>query len=512
MATIIDTAAQAAAAAEAAKEKALASKEKALAAKEKAAAALEKLKGMKPPKLKPPKGLGGMLVIMLGQMIKQSGFFEKAIDLLIKKLTKQCPKDIHTLKQIIKKKNRIQEGLTVVNNTLNVAQNIGTSLTKLIGIIEGAILAIDLATKVLPSSVPPGVGIPVGGITSVGQFLNKLKDEIKGKTVTVAGLTTGLGIINHIVQIMITKLEQLDSYLESCLIEQEQNGVLSKEDLDDLAKELTQTSFDSSNFQTNKDEGKELLNSLDPSSNDPFFYKTFRLTLQNDPDNMGLMLSRRGVVAVSAEQNMTLKGDYSFSSSTEILIKEMKFRIDQIMNPPPTFLDPKDIPVVIPSFPEVPEIEIPPEPYDEYKKGVYWKYNNHPSVFYDRPEGWRAEGLEETVDFGSELDYKVHRGMHGFPSDFSQIEQRGPKPGYDPDAGSSTPLGDTKKYYSSRQGQDLSDIALKNDVTVSTLESLNPVGLNPNKNQKDGDSSSFYKNPRKANKKKPDKGSNIRYK
>ena len=306
---------------------------------------------------------------------------------------------------------------------------------------------------------------------------------------------------------MIAKLEELDAYIELCLLTQNQQGVLTQENLDSISKELTQNAIDSSNFQTNKDQGEKLLESLSPATQDPLYYKTFKLTLQNDPDNT-LMLARRRVIATSAESNITLRGDFSYSSSTEILVKEMQFRIDQFLSPPPEYLAPEDIPVIpdIIEIPEEEEIQLPEEPYTEYKKGEYWKYSNHPSVFYTGPNN-------ETIEFADAMEFKIHRSARGFPMDFSQIEPRGDKPGYTPSTTttSTTSSSNVKKYYSSRQSQDLSDIALATNVTVSTLESLNPTGLNPNKNQKDGNKDSFYKNPRKANKRKPDKGSQIRY-
>ena len=59
-----------------------------------------------------------------------------------------------------------------------------------------------------------------------------------------------------------------------------------------------------------------------------------------------------------------------------------------------------------------------------------------------------------------------------------------------------------KKYYTSKQSQDLIDIANKTGVSLSTIEQLNSSELIVG---------SFYKNDRKARKRKPKRGSKIRY-
>ena len=80
---------------------------------------------------------------------------------------------------------------------------------------------------------------------------------------------------------------------------------------------------------------------LNPNSNNPLFYKDFKLTIEYDPNNTFSFASRR-VKGYKSDGNITLynlddgddeddDADYSFAASPEVLVKEIKYKIDQYL-------------------------------------------------------------------------------------------------------------------------------------------------------------------------------------
>jgi len=108
-----------------------------------------------------------------------------------------------------------------------------------------------------------------------------------------------------------------------------------------IQQSLAVTSPNSSNSNTNNATNQALLDSLDPNSNNPLFYRGFRLVIEFDPNNTFSFPARR-VRAYSDTEGVTLysvppdqgsgeintSSTYSFSTSVEVLIEEVKFNID----------------------------------------------------------------------------------------------------------------------------------------------------------------------------------------
>ena len=132
------------------------------------------------------------------------------------------------------------------------------------------------------------------------------------------------------------------------------------------ASELTDIS---NNPQVNQALDAALLAQLQPDSLDPYIYKDFILTIEDDPNNKFSFASRRvkakgiggkGSFGKNLEQVILynsyasssidpqtgrtiipfeLTGSYSYSATTQVLVNEAQLIIDQFLNPPPL---PKD--------------------------------------------------------------------------------------------------------------------------------------------------------------------------
>ena len=83
--------------------------------------------------------------------------------------------------------------------------------------------------------------------------------------------------------------------------------------------------------QVNLVGGQALEDSLAPNSNNPLVYKDFQFVLDNDKENK-LSFPRRRIVATRITDGVQIVGDYSFSASTQILVDEVKFKVDKYLS------------------------------------------------------------------------------------------------------------------------------------------------------------------------------------
>ena len=65
-------------------------------------------------------------------------------------------------------------------------------------------------------------------------------------------------------------------------IEGLENGDITEDEFTEILTELNTTSTDSSSEEEDKAKGEDLLAKLQPNSNDPFFYRGFKLEIQQN--------------------------------------------------------------------------------------------------------------------------------------------------------------------------------------------------------------------------------------
>lgn len=255
--------------------------------------------------------------------------FELAVDPLIERLQQSCPPKVE-LEIIIRQKNSIATALTQTQIALNTMVQTGQTVTGIINVTDIALRVIK--NLPLPTSVPPGIGIPISIINRFTDTLIKLSDLIKTNRGIVASITPAVQSLNGDIQTILGKLTQLDTLLAGCLEEQTAN--LTEEEKEDYFTSLginLNTLDTTSDPQVNLVGGQALEDSLAPNSNDPLIYKGFKLIIDNDKENK-LSFPRRRIVATRITNGVQIVGDYSFSSSTQILVDEVKFQIDKYLN------------------------------------------------------------------------------------------------------------------------------------------------------------------------------------
>ena len=296
-------------------------------------------------------GLGKILLKLLKMAIKSSLKAEASLDILIEQVSQACPSE-EKIEQFIVKKNRINNSLTIIQKLITTTDFTTKTANKIISVLDKIIKLV----KALPIPTSP-IPIPINVITIASDSLDTAKNIIEsGKGVTLGGVEI-IAIINKFLQQVQDKLNQVELLLQGC-IEQ-----LPEEKQQELQTLLNTTSTDSSNPVDDKLKGEDLLSKLQPNSNDPLLYRGFRLQIEQNPNNPLETIPQRRVVGIQVETGiLTVATDYSFASTTEVLVNEAKFLIDKWYISQETVTSNIDLSTIKiledePIIPEIPEID-----------------------------------------------------------------------------------------------------------------------------------------------------------
>ena len=268
----------------------------------------------------------------------------------------------------------VREYLPILENTVKFASILKSAIIATKGILTslgktGQTLnitgtAINAATNTItslpiPTSVPPGVGLPLNVITQLSQNLDRLSDQSKkiegaGELIneTAPDINDKLDTTNDtliIILDVVTILLDIIIFIDYIA----RSGQSSLDDLRNLiGNDINNTleeSGNSSNEGENVDDQLDLLSRLDPNSTNPLFYKGFRLTLQYQLGEGELTQTR--VLGVNPSNGVSLATDLSYTTSPEVLVQEIQFKID---NYDLIFINDPNIPV----FDQIDNIDI----------------------------------------------------------------------------------------------------------------------------------------------------------
>jgi hypothetical protein len=274
-----------------------------------------------------PPGLGGLVISIVKQIIVNLNLQEKAIQKIIEELQDSCPAS-EKLQELIDFKNKVKDALTKVNDTISSVKQVGTTLDTILTVLDTIVTV--LRNLPLPTAVPPGVGIPLN-------VVNKFRDSIdvadkfidQGKAIT-DGIVGAIGGIQGIVQGLIENLDLLDQAIAFCASKIALEQSTTPEEAQEIMSEFlgnikslntTSQSSDTSNTNTPLEE-----------ITFPVIYREFSIIIENAPLTDVLQnIPRRRAVATQISTNVKIVGDYSFSSSAQVLIDTMKFAIDNYL-------------------------------------------------------------------------------------------------------------------------------------------------------------------------------------
>lgn len=223
----------------------------------------------------------------------------KKIEKLVDRVNEQI-KNIQTEQDIQKAKLSVNRAKLIINQNRTKLQTVQTVIT----VLEILVPLLDTILQLfksnpVPSAVPPGVGVPLGVINTI---------DSKSKTLDDLKLTASviLSIINQIIAKLIDDLNVQERRLLP--IEGLLNSGLNNLSSDQLA---------------NLSSGLGYLKGYD--------YKGFRFFIKEEENPKFVVKGnkRRYAVALNRDGNEILQSEYSFTLSPDILIEELKLKIDE---------------------------------------------------------------------------------------------------------------------------------------------------------------------------------------
>ena len=215
-----------------------------------------------------------------------------------------CP-DQTKLLEIIRKKNQVVKGLNKALKTIETSTKIVSTGLTAINILN---LAFQIIKNIpIPTSVPPGVGIPINVITKISETITKTERILKLLQNVGNGILTILVLLRTLIQLIVSLLNLLDNLIQECA---QATPELATEFQEQLSNELINFGSLSSNTSNNQS-----LNEING------FIMGIETEITTNP------LKRRRATAKNKSGITLLFGEFSFTSIDQILIDELIFYI-----------------------------------------------------------------------------------------------------------------------------------------------------------------------------------------
>jgi len=230
---------------------------------------------------------------------------------MLSKFSNECPNAAELVK-ISKERNNLLKAInsfggriTTIGSTANQLNAVISSLRVAIQVIKN----IPIPTAIIPPQVG-GLGIPANILTRYSDTLiklNKLLDKLEAERAAIQGIVAGAsGTVNSLK----TRLESLDPIIQEC-----------SKSSPDLAGIVDQV-------QPKENTGSEGTPKDAQGNPDPnYLYKGYTLEIVQDR-NSPAIAPRRYAIAKDRSGIERLRGESSFSSDTQVLLDELKFKID----------------------------------------------------------------------------------------------------------------------------------------------------------------------------------------
>ena len=256
-------------------------------------------------------GISAMIASQVGNIrAKLIAEVNIRVDEAITKFINTCPPE-KELQRIIKTKNNLKKAVTGLDKRVNtfrpVAANINTA-ANLISLSIQVITSIPLPTAIIPPG--GGVGIPVSTLTKYSNSLVKLNKQLDTLQQESKAITSIVDSVAGVTQGVTNKLNSLDAYIDRCFL----NNLSNLDNIDaTLATIQPPTS---------------IATGLGIGQTDPTFeYGGYKLEIVEDP-NSPAVAPKRFAIARDRRGIVVLQGPSSFSADTQVLLDEIKFRID----------------------------------------------------------------------------------------------------------------------------------------------------------------------------------------
>lgn len=261
-------------------------------------------------------GLAGLVASQVGAMrgILVAQVQKRVLEALTK-FANECP-NAKEIQKVIKVKNNLTKNINTLQKRVTVH---ASAARKVIGIANTVRLAITIIkqipvpTAIIPPGSPGGLGIPISVLNKYSDKLIQLDKLVTKYSDEGAAILATVDSITPVLDNVKSRLNSIDIAVQQC---SESAGSTA-----DLAAILSQA-------QPKENTGTEGTPLNSQGEPDPRFgYKGYQLKIIQDP-NSPKIAPRRYAVAIDRRGIVVLKGQPSFSSSTDVLLDEIKFRID----------------------------------------------------------------------------------------------------------------------------------------------------------------------------------------
>lgn len=253
--------------------------------------------------------VAGQVGNLKGKIVSQ---IQKEVLSILNKFASDCP-NTKDLERIIKIKNTLLAHLTSFENRINVFSNTATKLTTAAQTANNLIKVITSIPIPTVLTFIPGQsgglvkGVPYSTLTKYSNTLIKLNKTVDRLLGEATAITSTISTVKPLIANLKSRLTLIDVVIEQCSLEQAAGGGLAQIVASAQPPENTGS------------EGTP----LDPD----YYYKGYELAIVDDP-NSPSVAPRRYAIAKDKVGVIVLYGPSSFSSDTQVLLDEIKFRID----------------------------------------------------------------------------------------------------------------------------------------------------------------------------------------
>ena len=215
-----------------------------------------------------------------------------------------CP-DQTKLLQIIKNKNQVVKGLNRAFRTIETSTKIVNTGLTVINVLN---VSLQIVKNIpIPTSVPPGVGIPINVITKISETIAKTEQTLVLLQNIGSGILAILVLLRTLIQLIISLLNLLDGLIQECAQSTPELATVFQEQ---LSNELI--NFGSLSSNTSNNQSINMING---------FTMGIETEITTNP------LKRRRATAKNKSGITLLFGEFSFTSIDQILIDELIFYI-----------------------------------------------------------------------------------------------------------------------------------------------------------------------------------------
>ena len=220
-------------------------------------------------------------------------------------LQDSCP-DSEVLTRLSQSTNNLNTLLNKYRKTLTQVKRIPNTLNPLLQ--STSVLVNLLSSLPVPSSVPPGIGVPVGVLNTQSEILifgRRLIGSLRDDQQAILSMVESVELTFNP---LFDRIKTLQELIDNCskLSEEERKALISQIRGGDRRPSQTEGTA----------EEYTALNG-----------NTYTLEIADEVDTTG-PTSRRRAVAKDFRGIIVLRGPFSFASSTQILFDELKFRLD----------------------------------------------------------------------------------------------------------------------------------------------------------------------------------------